>query len=265
VCTEQNAFSDVGAWEIVLVIGAGFLAGVINTLAGSGSLVTLPLLIFFGLPAHVANGTNRVGVFLQGLIALGTMRSRADLEVRSGGWIVGITLVGALAGAWVAVDVPERFMDGAIMGLMAFMLVVLLVKPKRWLQVGMPRPDAHRKPLNWLFFLAIGFYGGFIQAGVGVFLLAALVLRAGYNLVHANVIKLLVVFAFSLPVLAIFVWNGQVAWRYGLLLAAGQAVGAWVAARFATGNPHAETWIRRLLIAVVLASLIKFAVSFWWS
>jgi uncharacterized membrane protein YfcA len=253
----------VGAGDLALVIGAGFLAGVINTLAGSGSLVTLPLLLSFGLPAHVANGTNRVGVFTQGLTALGTIRRRAEYDLRGGVWIVGLTLAGALVGARVAVDVPERLLRGAILGLMAFMLVVLLVRPKRWLHRGQPRPDAARKPLNWLLFLAIGFYGGFIQAGVGIFLLSALVLRAGYNLVHANVIKLLVVFAFSLPVLAVFVYGGQVAWRYGLLLAAGQTAGAWAAARFATAVPDAERYIRWLLIAVVAASVVALARDLW--
>ena len=247
------------AWyEYLLIIGAGALAGAINTLAGSGSLITLPLLIFLGLPAGVANGTNRIGVLLQNVIAVGTIRSRSNFRFEGSWWIIGLCLIGPLAGAQVAVEVDERWMNLAIGILMIMMMAVVLLKPERWLNPPeSPHPDAYRKPLNWLIFLAIGFYGAFIQAGVGIFLLAAMVLRGGYNLVNANAVKLMVVLVFTIPVLYIFLRGGQVEWRYGLLLAAGQMIGAWFAARFATGSPNASLWIRRLLIAVIAGSIIK--------
>lgn len=256
VLAQVFAGMDLTAWQAVQVVVAGALAGAINTLAGSGSLVTLPLLLSLGLPANVANGTNRVGVFFQGLTALGTIRARGTHNWKSGWWVVAWYTAGALIGARVAVDVPERMLKAAILVLMAFMLVVLLVRPQRWLANTEPKPDAARKPLNWLLFLAVGFYGGFIQAGVGIFLISALVLRAGFDLVSANTIKLLVVFAFSLPVLAVFVRGGQVVWSYGLLLALGQALGAWGAARFATDVPNAAQYMRWLLIGVVLLSVV---------
>jgi uncharacterized membrane protein YfcA len=248
---------------LLLVLVAGFVAGVINTLAGSGSLITLPLLVFLGLPANVANGTNRIGVLFQNIIAVGTIRARSGFSLRGSWWVVGWCTAGALAGAQVAVQVDERWMDLAIGLLMAVMLVVVLLKPEKWLRPpSEPDPTAWKRPLNIAAFLAIGFYGGFIQAGVGIFLLSALVLSAGYDLVRANALKLVVVLVFSVPALAIFVAGGQVEWKYGLLLAAGQAAGAWFAARFATGNERAAIWIHRLLIAVILVSGIRFLLAF---
>ncbi len=246
-------------YQYVLVIAAGVLAGVINTLAGSGSLITLPLLVFLGLPADMANGTNRVGVVLQSVTAVGTIRARSGMRFAGSWWIIGICLVGSLAGAQVAVQVEERWMNLAIGLLMVVMLLVTLIKPEKWLRpAGDPDPTASRKPLNWLIFLAIGFYGGFIQAGVGVFLLSALVLACGYDLVRANAVKLMVVLVFSLPVLSIFLAGDKVEWRFGLLLAAGQVIGAWLGARFATENAHAPIWIHRLLVVVIAASIVKF-------
>ena len=122
---------------------------------------------------------------------------------------------------------------------MVAMLVVILIRPRRWLE---GRPDLADKPFGWpqwLIFFAIGIYGGFIQAGVGIFLLAGLVLSAGYDLVRANAVKVLIVLVFTISALAVFVVNQQVVWTIGLIVAVGQMAGAWVAARMAVGRSWA--------------------------
>ena len=106
-------------------------------------------------------------------------------------------------------------------------------------------------------FFVIGIYGGFIQAGVGIFLLAGLVMGVGYNLTQANAVKLVIVLALSLAAIVVFIVNDQVNWWLGALMAVGQSIGAWLAARFAVGNPNANVWVRRLLIAVIVLSIIK--------
>jgi uncharacterized protein len=240
------------AWYIYLaVIGAGFIAGFINTLAGSGSLVTLPLLIFIGLPANVANGTNRVGVLLQSLVGVGSFYRQRVLDLRGGLALVTPAIVGAVVGAQIAVNLNETVMRRTIGALMVAMLVVILVRPRRWLE---GRPEAARRPgwKQWLTFFAIGVYGGFIQAGVGIFLLAGLVLGAGYDLVRANAVKVLIVLGFTIFALAVFVLNRQVEWQIGLILAVGNMLGAWVGAR--TAVKRGAVFVRWLLIAVVAVS-----------
>ncbi|HVY67222.1 MAG TPA: sulfite exporter TauE/SafE family protein [Gammaproteobacteria bacterium] len=230
---------------------AGFVAGFINTLAGSGSLITLPLLILLGLPANVANGTNRLGVLLQNLVAVATFRNRGALDI-GGTWkLVLPAVAGSVIGAQLAVDIDEQLLRRVIGVLMLVMLGIMLLKPERWIAEHADR----REPRLWVevpMFFAIGLYGGFLQAGVGIFLLAALVLGAGFNLVGANGVKNMIVLVVTVVAIPVFVLHGQVQWTLGLLLGAGQATGAWVAARVAVKRGAA--FVRIFVIVVVLLS-----------
>lgn len=242
-------------WYIFpLVVLAGFGCGFINTLAGSGSLITLPLLIFMGIPANVANGTNRVGILLQNLVAVGSFRKQKVLDFRTGIMLALPAAVGSVFGAQIAVNLDEQMLRRTIGVLMAVMLVLILVRPKRWLEGhagGVERP-------GWLkmsVFFFIGAYGGFIQAGVGIFLLAGLVLAVGYDLVWANAIKVLIILVFTIIALVIFTINSQVRWDLGVLLAVGNAFGGWIAARMAV--ERGAVFVRWLLILVVAVSAFK--------
>lgn len=246
------------AWYIyLLALGAGALAGVVNTLAGSGSLITLPMLIFLGLPAQVANGTNRVGVVIQNTVGLATLNRRGALELRGSGWYVVPTLLGGAIGAFVAVDVGEEAMRWTIGVVMGLMLLVILADPKSWIEEG---PGAREgRPPWWLMlaFVGIGAYGGFIQAGVGVLMLVGLVSGVGFDAVRANGVKLFLNGLFTVVALAIFAYGDQVVWEMGLLMGLGQAMGAWAAARFAAGSEQAGVWIRRLLIVILVVSMTQ--------
>lgn len=235
-----------------LVVIAGFLAGVINTLAGSGSLITLPVLIFMGLPANVANGTNRVGVLLQNVVAGASFRRNGVLDLR-GALILSVTaIVGSVIGAQIAVNLDEELMRRSIGAVMVLMLFIIVLRPQRWLKGTLEFMEGTPHWKHLLSMFVIGIYGGFIQAGVGIFLLAALVLFIGYDLVRANAVKVIVILVFTVSALLVFARNGQVDWGIGLLLASGQMLGAWWAARLAVqkGAP----WVRQLLIAIVAFS-----------
>lgn len=246
-------------WYVyLLAIFAGALAGVINTLAGSGSLVTLPMLVFLGLPADVANGTNRVGVLLQNVVGISIFRRSGSFQPTFSRWLIATSIVGALLGAWIATVLDKSAMEIAIGIVMVIMLVVLVTNPKRWLReqslVSADRPGW----LSLLLYFVIGIYGGFIQAGVGVLLLSALVLVSGYTLNHANMIKLMIVLLMAIISLPLFVLNNQIDWGIGGLMAVGQGIGAWLAANYATRVPNANVWVRRLLIVIVLISIARF-------
>jgi uncharacterized membrane protein YfcA len=232
---------------------AGFIAGFINTLAGTGSLITLPLLIFLGLPATIANGTNRIGVLLQNVVAVGTFRSQGALDI-AGAWKLALpAVVGSVLGARLAVDVDEQMMRHVIGVLMLVMLAIMMAKPERWIAAH----ASLREPRLWVevpLFFAIGVYGGFLQAGVGILLLAALVLGAGFNLLGANGVKNLIVLLLTVVAIPVFVLHGQVQWTLGLLLGAGQAVGAWVAAR--TAIKRGAEFVGIFVIVIVLLSAV---------
>jgi hypothetical protein len=229
----------------------GVIAGFINTLAGSGSLLTLPLLILLGLPANVANGTNRVGVVLQNLVAVATFRRRGALPL-AGAWkLVLPSVAGAIIGAELAVDLDERLLRQTIGVLMIVLLALMVLKPERWLAAH-TTPHPPRLLVEVPLFFAIGVYGGFLQVSVGLFLLAGLVLTAGYGIVAANAMKNLLVLVFTVAALVVFVVNDQVDWMLGLLLGAGQAVGAWVAARFAV--ERGARFVRWAVIVITIGA-----------
>jgi len=241
------------AWYLYpLVILAGFIAGFINTLAGSGSLVTLPLLIFIGLPATVANGTNRVAIFMQNIVGINSFRQQKVLDTRGVIYLGIPAVVGAIVGANLAVSLNEILMRRTIGIIMVIMLFVILLRPKRWLKGELKEIGSYPTPVQIIIFFIIGIYGGFIQAGVGIFLLAGLVLGVGYNLVRANAVKVGIILFFTVFALFVFVKNDQVNWLIGFILSIGNMLGAWTGAKVAV--ERGAVWVRRLLIAVVIVS-----------
>ena len=247
------------AWYFYpLLIIAGTVAGVINTLAGSGSAVTLSLLLFLGLDANVANGTNRIGAITQCGTALLAYKKSGKLDslAKKSLYLIIFTFVGAMIGAYAATQFDAKAMETVIGYMMIVMFFVILVKPKRWLRETNLDININT-PLNFIIFFCIGLYAGFIQMGMGVMFLAALVLKGQYSLTDSNIIKIIIVFTFIIPVFIIFVMAGHVHWIYGITLAIGQSFGGWLAAKFALQHPKASVYVHRLLIAVVLFAIAK--------
>ena len=237
------------------VIAAGFGCGFINTLAGSGSLISLPVLIFLGLPANMANGTNRVGILIQTIVSLRSFKKQDMLDLRGGIMLALPAIVGGIIGAQIAVNLDEQMLRRVIGALMVVMLVFILARPKRWLKGHLEVLGRRPRALELVIFFFIGAYGGFIQAGVGIFLLAGLVLGVGYDLVRANAVKVLIVLCFTAFAMVVFMINGQILWGLGLLLAVGNAGGGWLAAKLAI--ERGAGLVRWFLIAVVIVSAAK--------
>lgn len=245
-----------------LIVLAGFAAGFINTLAGSGSLITLSLLTLLGIPSPIANGSNRVGVVVQNLVALESFRRQKVVNIRHGLLLSAPAIVGSLVGAQIAVNLNEEMMDRTLGALMIAMLFIIMLRPNRWLE---GKEDLVSERLTWsqgIILFLVGIYGGFIQAGVGIFILATLVLGIGYDLVRANGVKVLIIFSLTMFALAVFVLNDQVWWDVGILLAIGNAFGGWIAARMAVEK--GAGFVRWVLIVVVAASAANLFGVFDW-
>ena len=243
-------------FQYPLVITVGIIAGFINTLAGSGSLLSLPLLIFLGLPATVANGTNRIAILFQNIIGASSFHNSKLLDIRGTARLGIPALVGSIVGAQFAVNIDEETMQSVIGFLMVIMLIIIIIQPKRWIDEQGRKVDAGLNTRNFLIFFVIGIYGGFIQAGVGIFLLSSLVLIVGYDIVRANAVKVGIVLLFTIPALIIFIANNHVNWIIGLILALGNMLGARIAANVAVEK--GAIWVRRLLIVVVIFSAAQF-------
>lgn len=245
-------------WYIYLIaIGGGLLAGIINTLSGFGSAITLTILSeLMGLPGNIANGSNRVGVVAQGLSGSYGFWKNGRLEIRKHALLITCCFMGAMLGVWVALNVSNEQFRTVFKYLMIAVFFVLLVKPKRWLHP----PDSQARLNIWIavpLFLALGFYGGFIQMGMGVFFLLITVLVGKYNIIDANAIKGFTVLLYSVVVLYIFHMRGLVDWKAGGIIAIGQLIGGYLAANFASRFPRADLWAYRLLVVIVLLAIFK--------
>ena len=250
--------------HIIIAILGGAFAGALNTLAGSGSAITLTILTeLLGLPGNLANGTNRVGILFQGWAGTYAFYKNGKLKLERTWTYIIPTVIGAIGGVLLAVWVSSEQFKAVFKFLMIFMLIVVLVKPKRWLI----KTDNTRKPNLWIsipVFLALGFYGGFIQMGMGVFFLAAMVLGAKFSIMESNAVKAFVVALYTIIVVAIFQWKGLIDWQIGLVLAFGQTIGGWFTAVYASRYKRADLWAYRLLVVVVIFAIIKmFGLHTW--
>lgn len=242
-------------WILLLVIVVGVIVGFINTLAGSGSFLSLPFLMFIGLPANVANGTNRIGVLLQSLVAVGTFKKHKVFEWKDGLWLSIPAVVGSVVGAQLAISINEETMEKVIGAFLVLMFFLVLYKPERWIQSKVGEAKAKPGLLQIIIFFAIGIYGGFIQAGVGFFLLAGLVLGAGFDLVRANAIKVLIVLLYTPFALFVFLYNSQVDFKIGLFLALGNMLGAYIASKWAIKWGNKFIWY--VLLISIAGSALK--------
>ena len=215
---------------LALLLPIGVVAGFLNTVAGGGSALTMPMLIFLGLPPSVANGTARVAIMLQNLTAVTGFRSKGHFEPALSLQLGLPALAGALVGSRIAVDVSEAVFNVVLAGVMLLVLVSIFFKPKPAAgreDVAQPLTGSRRLLLGCLFF-AIGVYGGFIQAGVGFLIMSSLIFLSGHNLVRINAIKVAVILVFTVAALTVFLLNGKIEWGPGLTLAVGNAAGAWL-------------------------------------
>ena len=252
----ETEYSNKMEWYIILaVVGVGFIAGFINTLAGSGSLLTLPLLMFLGLPANVANGTNRIAILLQNVVGVASFKKQKVLDFRNGLWLGIPALVGSVIGAQIAINLNEEIMRKVIGGLLVFMFFIIVYKPDKWIKGKAGEVSAKPGVLQMIIFFFIGMYGGFIQAGVGFFLLAGLVLGAGLDLVRANALKVFIVLLYTPLALVIFMINNQVDYKLGLILAVGNMIGAFVGATATVS--WGPKFVRYILLIAVFVSAKK--------
>jgi uncharacterized membrane protein YfcA len=249
----------MGEWyTYIIVVAVGVIAGIINTLAAGGSLLTLPVLMALGLPPNMANGTNRIAIFLQNVVGVSSFHREKVMDFPSG-FRVGIpAAVGAIAGAFIAVNLNDEVMKLAIAGVMIVVFFLILLKPNRWIKSH----ESHPPVPYWvqvIVFFFVGIYGGFIQAGVGFFLLTSLVLASGFELVKANALKLFVILLYTPVALLIFFLHGDVHLWMGLVLAVGNMTGAWIGTRIAV--KWGAVFIRWFVLVAILFAATKLVVD----
>ncbi len=246
--------TELGSYLILLV--AGFIAGTLNVVAGGGSFLTLPVLIFLGLPATVANGTNRVAVLTQNVGAVWSFHQHGVMDWRTS---LQSAALPAMIGAWLGAEVAIWIGDEAFKDTLAFLMVAVTL----WTVWDPLKGKLDSSPGGrpwWMIaaaFFVVGVYSGFVQAGVGFLILAATTLW-GLDLVKGNAVKVLVILATMVISLGIFASEGKVDWLLGFVLGAGNLAGGLVGVRLTILKGHG--WIKK----VVTVTVILFALRLWF-
>ena len=244
--------------EIGLLVGVGFLAGIINTLAGGGSLITLPVLIFLGLPPAVANGTNRIAIVVQSLFGSLGYRSKGFVPTRFT-FFLGISAsLGALLGARIAVDIEGALFNKILAVVMLVVVGLIIASPKKNFKDLQSRLEGKYFVAALLGFFIIGIYGGFINAGIGFVIMLFLTQINQLDLIRTNATKVTVVFIYSLFALGTFAWNGKVEWILGLWMAFGTSFGAWFTSRWSVKKGERVVKIALLIMVSAMATKLWF-------
>jgi uncharacterized membrane protein YfcA len=242
--------------EFLLYLVIGTLAGFLNTVAGGGSLISLPVLIFMGVPASVANATMRVGILVQNIFAVGGFHSKGvKLPFPYVIYLSLASLVGGYVGAQLAIGTPDSAFNKIIAVVMVLVVISIVFDKKKKTVTGNEAISPVKQVLGTIGFFLLGIYGGFIQAGIGFLVIALLTQLHHYELAKTNYIKVFAAIIYTAVAVISFALADKILWREGLMLAVGHALGAWFGSRWSVGA--GDVWIKRILVTAVVILAVR--------
>lgn len=255
--------SEMETWQLIVLAIIGIIAGILNVIAGGGSLLTLPVMVLMGMEQTIANGSNRVAIYAQNVSAIAGFRRKGFSDFRLSATLALATVPGALAGAYMGTKI-----GGVVFNRILAVVMILIMIQMAWKQWKSSKkkeqsmvasdPVALTKRqmiLGHVCMVGVGLYGGFIQAGVGFLLIASLHNVMGMDLVRVNMHKVFIVGAFTLIALVVFVIDGKVLWIPGLALAVGTSVGGWIGSHLSVTK--GEGLIHGVLLVALAAMALK--------
>ena len=244
--------------QFVFLIVVGILAGAINTLAGGGSLLTLPILIFMGLPPNVANATNRIGIVFQAFVGTAGYRSKGVSNFPFNLYLGVAALAGSLIGAQIAVDISGAIFNKVLAVIMLIVVAIIVFKPKTKSLNLSERLTGKYLFYSIVGFFLIGIYGGFINAGIGFVIILFLNNVNRLMLIKTNATKVSVVFIYTAGALAVFAYNGTVDWMVGLVLGLGTSLGAWWSSRWSVDRGEGVIKIAMIIMVSLMSVKLWF-------
>lgn len=240
-------------WTLLLLFAVGIVSGWVNVLAGGGSILSVPVMLFLGMPGPVANGTNRIGIIAQNAAAVWGFFRNGFSDFRLSATLAACASVGAFAGANVGVRLEGVWFERTLALVMIGILLIMLTG------AGQKPADENGKPRNLvlghILIVGAGFWGGFIQIGVGLIMMPILNRVMGLDLVRVNMHKVFIALVFSVVALAVFAAQVEIRWALGFALAAGYAVGGWLGAHAAVEKGAAL--IKKVFYLALIAMAVK--------
>jgi uncharacterized membrane protein YfcA len=241
----------------LIAAAASLIAGIINAIAGNGSSITLAVLMqLLGLPAKEANATIRIGVLAGTVGALPSFYKKGHIHPRRDSLLIICMTLGALIGIFTALKIDNDSFKEIFKYLFIVMLLLALIDTKSWLK---KTEDQKRLAAAIIIplYLLLGFYGGFVQMGIGVFFLFVTVLGARYHIVDAAALKALCIFLYTPAAILIFALNGLIHWDFAIVMALGEWGGGLIGAKIATEKPYAAVFAHRLLVVVLIVAILN--------
>ncbi|MDO6491027.1 MAG: sulfite exporter TauE/SafE family protein [Cellulophaga sp.] len=242
-------------YHYLLLIVVGFAVGFINTVAGGGSLISLAVLIFFGVPPSIANGTNRVAVAIQSVLGVAGFKSKGVSTFPFNIYLGISAMLGSIVGANIAVEVSGETFNRILAVVMMVVLLIIIFKPKLKTEDIHERITGKYLWIGVIAFFFFGIYGGFINAGLGFIVILFLHYANRMTLVRANATKVAVVLIYTLAALAVFIYYDKIIWEIGLVLAIGNGSGAWVASRVSVAR--GDGFIKKFLMLMIVVMAVK--------
>ncbi|MDH4089154.1 MAG: sulfite exporter TauE/SafE family protein [Cyclobacteriaceae bacterium] len=242
-------------YQIPLIILLGFGSAFLNTVGGGGSLFTVPILTFMGVPITMANATARVAILAQNITAVGGFRSKkVELPLRYSLTLGLVSMVGGFIGSMLASTIDDKIFGRIFVLVMLLSIALVIFDPFRSTMQG-ENMTPRRQRIGILCFFFVGIYGGFVQAGVGFLVIGILSLVNHFNLVKTNYIKVFVAIVYTGVSVAVFAYQDKILWLTSLILAIGHALGGWYASRWSVDK--GEVWIKRVMVISVIGMAIK--------
>jgi uncharacterized membrane protein YfcA len=240
-------------WEIVVLIVAGFGAGLVNVMAGGGSILTVPIMMFLGMPGPVANGTNRITIVAHNASAIVTYLRHGVPHAKLCVTLTLVAIPTALLGAWLSTKLNNEQFEGLLAVVMVAVLILMQAPQAK------KQSDADNEPKNLrlghVLMAVAGFWGGFIQIGMGFVVLPIMHRVIGLSLVDTNILKVFIIFTYTLLAVFVFAATSEVLWLVGAIAAIGNVAGGMVGARLTLS--HGEQLIRRVLTIAIIAMIVK--------
>ncbi len=244
-------------YYLLLLFGSGIVVGFINVMAGGGSSVSLPLLIFLGLNSSLANGTNRLAILIQNVSAVVSFRREKLAEFKKSFRLASLALPGAVIGSLVAVRISNILFQ-KLLAIVIIGIMVTIIFPRNNKKIFSQELAGQTSWWIYPVMIAIGFYGGFLQIGVGFMLMASLQNFLHLDLVHVNMHKVFIIFFYTIPALIVFILTKNVDWVYGLVLSSGMALGGFWSAKVSVKKGERVIRIVLLFAMFIMAMELLF-------
>ena len=250
----------IESWQLLLLTGTAVIAGTVNVIAGGGSLLTIPIMVFLGIPGPVANGTNRIAILAQSITAVIAFFRKGYADFRLSLSLSLCAMPGTVAGALLGTRLEGVWFNRVLALVMVGVILIMQLdqdtdRPGRATGTAAPR----NLLAGHLLMVLVGCFGGFIQVGVGFIFMPVLHRVMGMDLVTANMHKVFIIGCYTIVALLIFALRVEILWLTGLCLALGSSAGAWLGTHISIskGEPVIR-WVLNITLCLFIIKLLFF-------